>query len=457
MSRKRGSDKPKTLPRQAHLGKRGMNLVERIVLEMGSTLTPTGSTEVGIDGYIELFDPHSGAPLGTVVAVQSKMLTTFRNETDLSFDYWCDRRDIDYWMRGNTPVILVVSRPTTNEAYWISVKDYFAVPENASSTRVHFLKDKHSFTKDSLHDLLNLGRPIRAGLYLPPIPRKERLHSNLLHLEATPPKIYVGVTELRRPLAVWEGLRTSSSPADGAWVLHDKKLFSFHDLSEPPWSEVCDPGTVDGIDATEWSASADLDRQHLFVQLLNRALAAQLDGVARYWPQEDCFAYVGTLERGTTRVPYRSLKKRSSIAAVTRFSTKSEDRTFVHLRHMAFRCQFRRFEGKWYLELTPTYRFTSDGLRIDRFHEDRLKTIKRIEGNRAVLSAILFWAHTLRGERHLFDQDQPARPLRFGDLLTFPILTGIDDARWSARGKVSDQSAAAETMPFLPDLEGDQE
>jgi len=434
-----------------------MNLVERIVLEMGSTLTPTGSTEVGIDGFIELFDPHSREPLGTVVAVQSKMLTTFRNETDSSFDYWCDRRDIDYWLKGNTPVILVVSRPATSEAYWISVKDYFAVPENEAGTRVHFLKDKHSFTKDSLHDLLSLGRPTVAGLYLPPIPRKERLHSNLLHLEAMPPKIYVGVTELRRPLAVWQKLRTSSRPIDGSWVLHDKKLFSFHDLAEPPWSDVCDPGTVDGLDVSEWSASSEVERQQLFVQLLNRALAAQLEGVARYWPNEECFAYVGTLERGTTRVSYRSLKKRSTIAAVTKFTTRSEDRTFVHLRHMAFRGQFRQFEGSWYLEITPTYRFTSDGLRIDRFHEDRLKTIKRIEGNRAVLSAVLFWAHTLRGAQDLFDQDQPLRALRFGDLLSFSIPTGIDDARWSARAKAPDEGVDTDTAPFLPDLDGGQE
>lgn len=450
MAKKHGTAKPKALPRQAHLGKRGVNLVERIVLEMGSTLTPTGSTEVGIDGFIELFDPSSGSPFGTVLAVQSKVLTTFRNETDASFDYWCDRRDIDYWLRGNTPVILVISRPTTNEAYWISVKDYFSAPENASASRVHFVKEKHSFTKDCLPDLINLGRPIDTGLYLPPIPRTERLHSNLLHLDAAPPKLYVGVTEHRRAHAVWAALRASARTADGAWVLHDKKLFSFHDLSEDPWSEVCDPGTVDALDTHEWSTSDDPDKQRSFVQLLNRALAAQLDGTAKYWPHEDCFAFLGTPEQGTRRVAYRSLKKRSSIAAVTRFSAKSEERTFVHLRHMAFRGQFRRLDAEWYLEITPTYRFTSDGLHLERFHEERLKTIKRFEGNRAVLSAVLFWAHVLRGEQRVFDHDQPISALRFGDLASFGIATGLDDARWSGRERGSDFGVATGETPFLP-------
>ena len=64
--------------------------------------------------------------------------------------------------------------------------------------------------------------------------------------------------------------------------------------------------------------------------------------------------------------------------------------------HGISRGQFRFLEGQWYLELTPTYRFTRDGHALERFHEDRLKGIKRIEGNRAVLSSVLFWADYLR-------------------------------------------------------------
>jgi hypothetical protein len=423
-----------------------------VVLEMGSTLTQTGSTEVGIDGFIELFDPVSREPLGKVLAVQSKVLTTFRNETSTSFDYWCDPRDLDYWLRGNTPVILVVARPTTNEAYWVSIKDYFARPEHQEGTRVHFLKKENSFTKECLPELVSLGQPTYAGLYLPPIPRKERLHSNLLHLEGTPTKIYVGATEHRRPYTVWAALRASTSAVDGAWLLHERTLVSFHDLSEDPWSKTCDPGTVEGFDTSEWATSGDPDRRRQFVELLNRCLASQLHGVARYWPLEDCFAYLGTLEDGTQRVTYSSLKRKSAMAAVTKFAIKSKERTFVHLRHMAFRRQFRRLDAQWYLEITPTYRFTFDGLHLDRFHEERLSTIKRIEGNRAVLSAVLFWAHFLRGERHLFDERQGPRLLRFGDLLSFGATSGLDDARWSdsqSESQPEDNGATA----FLPGIE----
>ena len=82
------------------------------------------------------------------------------------------------------------------------------------------------------------------------------------------------------------------------------------------------------------------------------------------------------------------------------------------LRHMAFRGQFRRIDTKWYLELTPTYRFTRDGFELDRFHEEGLRGIKQIEGNRAVLSGVLFWADYLRHDDNLFEK--VAEPIQFG-------------------------------------------
>jgi hypothetical protein len=68
----------------------------------------------------------------------------------------------------------------------------------------------------------------------------------------------------------------------------------------------------------------------------------------------------------------------SRISIVSRFESVTQDgRHFECFRHLAFRGQFRQFDKHWYLEVTPTYRFTSDGQILDRFHEDRLKGIKR--------------------------------------------------------------------------------
>lgn len=103
---------------------------------MGYLWHPTGGLEAGIDGMIELRDPTTGAVLNLVVQVQSKATDdTFEGETDSGFFFVCDERDLDYWMNGNAPVILVRSRPKTREAYWTSIKDYFADPAKRKSRK----------------------------------------------------------------------------------------------------------------------------------------------------------------------------------------------------------------------------------------------------------------------------------------------------------------------------------
>lgn len=107
-------------------GQQGINLIEKRVLEMGFLWYPTGGIEVGIDGTIEIRDSATGRALNAIIQVQSKAtLGQFQAETSEGFDYLCDVKDLNYWLQGNAPVILIVSRPSTDEAYWVSIKDYF--------------------------------------------------------------------------------------------------------------------------------------------------------------------------------------------------------------------------------------------------------------------------------------------------------------------------------------------
>ena len=41
-------------------GQKGINLIEKIVLEMGFVWYPTGGMEAGIDGTIEIRNPQTG-------------------------------------------------------------------------------------------------------------------------------------------------------------------------------------------------------------------------------------------------------------------------------------------------------------------------------------------------------------------------------------------------------------
>ncbi len=94
------------------VGQQGINLIERIVLDMGFLWHPSGQIEAGIDGTIEIRDATTGEATNCIVQVQSKATTRpFVAETDTTLEYICDQRDLVYWLAGNAPVILIVSRP----------------------------------------------------------------------------------------------------------------------------------------------------------------------------------------------------------------------------------------------------------------------------------------------------------------------------------------------------------
>ena len=423
-------NRTKRISKTGVLGQEGVNLIERVVLEMGSRWTPSGPNETGIDGYIEFYDPIDQKAFGITVAVQSKAVTEFENNSASGFHYRCDRRDIDYWLASNVPVILIVSRPSSSEAYWISVKDYFKT--SPSATRVEFNKTAHTFTRGALPQLLEIAGPKASGLNLPPSPQAETLYSNILPLDGYPDMIFFAPTECQRPREVWDKLRNASTDVSGSWLLHKKQIYSFHDLRNEPWTSICDAGATEGFETAEWAKSYDMTHRRSFVRLLNLTLKEQLYPEVRYWPQEDCYAYIGrpTGDRKSKKVAYRSLKRRSEISVVTKYTQITKERQFESYRHMAFRGQFRRFEDDWFLEITPSYRFTRDGENLYRFHENSLKGIKRIEGNRAVLSSVLFWASFLRPSRGLLARRPPL--LQFGELASFDLDVGLDDAAWES-------------------------
>jgi hypothetical protein len=138
------------------------------------------------------------------------------------------------------------------------------------------------------------------------------------------------------------------------------------------------------------------------------------------------------------------------MTVVMKYSRKSrEGRQFTWLRHLAFRRQLRLFDDQWYLEITPTYVFTWDGAHLDRFHEQLLRKIKIIEGNRAVLAAIVFWSDYLKTKKDLLYSSTP-RKLRFGELAETSVDVGINDAAWSG----ADAGAVGSAEEFPEDLLG---
>jgi nucleoside phosphorylase len=107
--------------------------------------------------------------------------------------------------------------------------------------------------------------------------------------------------------------------------------------------------------------------------------------------------------------------------------------TFQYYRHHAFRPEFLRFDGRWFLEITPTYHYTWDGFNISRFYEDYVSGIKRIEGSGAVFRQVLFWSRLLHDGPPGLMKNVGYLHLRFGELLQYPFEYGIVEKLWLNR------------------------
>lgn len=267
----------KKIHRNDITGERGVNLIQKVVLEMGCLWYATGGVEAGIDGFIEIRDPATGEVTNSIVQVQSKATSgRFQAETEAGFDYLCDERDIDYWLNGNAPVVLVVARPDTAEAYWASVKDRFRDLDAKKSRKLHFDKQRDRFDKDAWPELVRLAISRDSGIYLAPPPKNELVHSNLLGVSRYPSRIYQARTNYRSGRELGPALRERCDRPRGEWVLTDKSIFSFHDLTEEPWCAVCERGTVESFDSDDFAFSDDKENNWIFMRLLSECLKSML-------------------------------------------------------------------------------------------------------------------------------------------------------------------------------------
>ena len=92
--------------------------------------------------------------------------------------------------------------------------------------------------------------------------------------------IFIGETELRGR-DIRETLKFHKVDAS-EWFVRSGRVLAVHDLREPPWDKVCDPGTVESFDADEWALADDPVKQAEFAELLYSCLAVKVRVDLRY-------------------------------------------------------------------------------------------------------------------------------------------------------------------------------
>lgn len=420
----------KKVTSQSIIGQQGVNLVEKIVGKMGNIWRSTPIFDVGIDGEIEIRNTNTNEMTNLIIKVQVKATKLpFQAETDNSFEYRCEQKDLDYWLQGNVPVILIVCRPNTDEAYWISVRDYFSNPAFLKTNKVRFDKQKNSFDVSSADDLKRLALPKDSGIYFAPLQKTETLYTNLLKVTSFAPEIYVANTNYRKEGSVWKEFNSMGVKVGSEWILTDKKIFSFHKLDESPFNAICDLETCESFDTREWADSKDENTKRQFVKLLNKCLREKTRLLRlKFNETHKHYHFRPTRELRIRKVSYQSGKRPTSRVVFKQYMKKSDSSQRAYCRHSAFEGQFLRFSDEWYLEITPTYHFTSDGYSKHKFRDKLLQGIKRVERNPDVLGQLFMWANYL-SQSTLFSSEYPI--LRFGQLVTVDIDTSLPDGVWS--------------------------
>ncbi|MEO3428362.1 DUF4365 domain-containing protein [Pelagibius sp. CAU 1746] len=426
---------PKRIGKSDIIGEQGIAHIRKVVLDMGHLFYETGGVEAGIDGFIELRNDETGEVTNLLLQVQGKATAKEQlpAETMESFEWPCKEEDIAYWRQGTAPVLLIIVQTKFNRAYWKSIKDYFDDPKAIESRRVVFNKKVDSFDLAAKPAISTIAASVRPGAIAPPARISEQLVSNLLPVTFVSKRLFLAETDYRTNKEFGAALRDLVDDGHGEWIVKGGRILSFHDLDEHPWNRLCDVGTIESFPIEEWASSTDEDQQRDFVQLLNRSLSG-MTGEALRFDREDKTHYFKCIPEKTRRIYYyRGFEKRTSRDVVRRYSKKQSPTETAYFRHSAFRARFHRFGDVWYLEVTPTYHFTRDGFREDRFAAEHLKKIKEFENNAAVVGQFAMWRHYLT-RCHRGDMFSPEYPfLRFDVLEDFPIEQGVPDELWRSR------------------------
>lgn len=418
------ANRGKTVTRQTLISEGGIALIHRRVTEMGFLFHPR-RVDHGIDGHIDLVDPATNEVLNLVLLVQSKASTRpFTAETATGLQYTCDENDLNYWLSGNAPVILILSHPGDDEAWWVDVKAELSDPKRRATRTVWVDKRHQVFDASAAAELLRRAVPKDSGLFLAAPPKRETLISNLLPITGMPETIYLAPAAASTYPDAGELLTAQADRSRSGWILRDGLVISFGDLREAPLHALCS-GDVERHDTAEWADSTDSDTQHRFIDLLARTFAADHWGDLRWHNSRKHLHFCPTPDLQPRREG-QAPGRRGHTVFGPYYSKKNPD-TISFYRHAALTVRFRRFDGTWYCQLGPDYCFTSDGREEHRYADSLLAGIKRLDRHAAVAGWIRTWATYLTQEPDLFDIN---RALTFGELKTFEVDCGIEDKLW---------------------------
>jgi Domain of unknown function (DUF4365) len=194
---------------QTLIGEAGMVLIAQRVNEMGY-LFHDRRVDHGIDAEIELVGP-GGEALNRVIMVQSKASNRrYVRETEESFQWTVSLPDLEYWLNGNVPVIVVLPRPADKAAWWFEVHTEFGISRRKAELTVTINKHTQAFDASAASTLFDLGMPRDAAIGSS-VPSKTELLTSLRRAHPSPRRTLVAEADLLE-LGVHRAIEVNPGP-----------------------------------------------------------------------------------------------------------------------------------------------------------------------------------------------------------------------------------------------------
>ena len=428
------------------IGEIGENAVRGRFLTMGFQFDGRSRLEAGVDGIAEVME--NGRPLARMIAAQIKSTENVRysSETDEGFTYLLRMQDLDYWKGSNLPVIVVFYRRSDNSFYWKEVsRDHDQIER-----RLQIDKALDVLDNSTVNRLAGLTVPKAGfGYYVPALGGGEEALVNILPI-TLPSEMYVASTP-------YDGRRATAILLDGDeasrfdWSIAGGNFWSFHDPRTSSCREIIDIDQVDAIDTAELAFHDDVDEQNRFMHLLRQTLRHQTRDDLN-WSKDRKILYFRAVEADAPRnFAYESAKKKTDADVVMVAMSDKEEGKVSFVRHHAFSPRFECLGDRWYLIVSPTYFFTTNGYAPHPHPGALLAGKKRLDKSAALRGQVTMWHRFLthadraaeRDAGGLFGVEVEAEPrLRFGEPPTVELETRVPEDGWGGgkkRADVSDQ------------------
>lgn len=387
-------------------GYQGEQLTAARCTAMGFVFHGLNRLETGIDGMMELRNPQTGAMLGRWLSVQVKTTRTasYTAEDDCRFEYVLNPSDLAYWSQSSIPVIIVLVRLRDNTMFWKSVDlGRLDEPRRLDFNKVH---DVFDTTAADAIAALTIEKN-RFGTYVPPMLSGEPGHLNLVRM-ILPKEIFVAESPFKSGREAVKEMHLHDVPKHYDWVLRDRTFWSFRDPRDTVLEEIVDVGSVEAVETEAVAMLNDLNDQNAFIDLLRRSVEAQVSNDLFFDRESRALCFRSIAADQKREYPYKSLHNFTSADVVT--IIQKEGRHNI-IRHHAFLPRYQRIGDDWYVSITPTFVFTSDGYRTHPASSIMLTGKKKLEKAGAIRGQFIMWRHllmasgTLRAPS-LLDDDQ---------------------------------------------------